>query len=302
MGFDDLLRGAFPFEKLAVLGRRVDGVVSWNVNDTCNYRCSYCTQRFMPERTYRLAEIERYLAAFRRLPGSWEVKLSGGEPFQQPGLAELAAGLVAAGHVVSVQTNFSAPEARLRAFLEATRGALHVFSVSLHLEYASPEAFAERYEIVEPYVREHGVRFNVTSVAVAARLEELRDVVAPFFAARGIAFKVQPEKIRGQVRDYTDEERGVLLELGGHNQTGEIAHDFQGRLCHAGARYVVIKSDGEAYRCYGASRYGGRYARLGSFVDGIELLDGPRLCPYTYCNCTVPIHRGMIQGTRRTLG
>ncbi len=189
MGFDALVQDAFPFEPLQVLGRELDGVVSWNVNDTCNYRCSYCTQRFMPERSYRLEEVERYLAAFRRLPGSWEVKLSGGEPFQQPGLEEIASGLVAAGHVVSVQTNFSAPEGRLRGFLEATRGALHVFSVSLHLEYATPSDIAERYAVVEPFVRQHGVRFNVTSVAVPARLEELRDVVAPFFAERGIALE-----------------------------------------------------------------------------------------------------------------
>ena len=122
MGFDALMaERRAPLPPLQLLGREVRGVVSWNMNDTCNYRCSYCTQRFMPERTYRLEDITAYLDAFARLPGCWEVKLSGGEPFQQPGLTEIVAGLVERGHLVSVQTNLSASQRKLDAFLEATR-------------------------------------------------------------------------------------------------------------------------------------------------------------------------------------
>ena len=28
----------------------LEGVVSWNMNTTCNYRCTYCTQRFVDDR------------------------------------------------------------------------------------------------------------------------------------------------------------------------------------------------------------------------------------------------------------
>ncbi len=300
MSFDALLaQRRSPLPPLRLLGREVRGVVSWNINDTCNYRCSYCTQRFMPARTYRLEEIEAYLAAFGRLPGAWEVKLSGGEPFQQPGLDEIAAGLVERGHLVSVQTNLSASPRKLDAFLRATAGALHVFAASLHLEYDAPDAFADKLEaLVMPWARDHGAQVCVTSVATPARLRQLRDEVAPLFAARQIPFKVQPEKLHGSVRAYTPEERDILLALGGHNRTGEIAPSFRGRLCWAGMHYLVIKSSGEAYRCYPASRLPGGKARLGSFLEGITLLEEPALCPYTHCTCTVPIHRGMIEGVR----
>lgn len=281
-----------------VLGRRLHGVVSWNINDTCNYRCSYCTQRFMPDRSGHLtaAEIDAHVAAFRALPGAWEIKLSGGEPFQQPGLADIVTELVRAGHVISVQTNFSAPERRVLAFLEATRGVLHVFAASLHLEYASAAEMIARYAIVRPFVEAHGVSFCVTSVATPSRLRMLRDEVAPAFAAAGIRFKVQPEKVHGVMRAYTDEEREILIALGGHNGLGTIAADFQGRLCWAGSRYLVVKSSGKAYRCYPAARHGGRHAARGSIADGFVLDDGPRACPYPHCHCTVPIERGMIQG------
>ena len=284
-----------PMPPWVVLGREISGVVSWNVNDTCNYRCSYCTQRFMPVRSFRLEEVERAVEAFSRLPGRWEIKMSGGEPFQQPSIVALAAGLVARGHVVSVQTNFSAPVDRLRAFLEATRGGLYVFSASLHLEYTSETEVLERYEIVRPY-EALGVRFNVTSVGTPSRLIELRDRVAPFFERHGISFKVQPEKVGGYVRNYTTEERAILEALGGHNRTGNIENDFRGRLCRAGMQYLVVQSSGDAFRCYPARRVGGRYARCGSLWTGFELLNRARPCPYTYCNCTVPIERGMIAG------
>jgi MoaA/NifB/PqqE/SkfB family radical SAM enzyme len=296
MGIDRWLeKRNFPLPQVELLGRQIAGVVSWNMNDSCNYRCSYCTQRHMPDRTGTLEEIEQTLKALAVLPGSWEFKLSGGEPFQQPGLDLIVEGLVGMGHCVSVQTNFSASPARVTTVLEASRGALHLFSASLHLEYASPESFLEKYELIRPYER-LGVKFHVTTVGTPERLPEIRDRIAPFFRRHQIVLKVQPEKVAGYLRDYSPEEEQVLLELGGHNRTGAISHNFQGKLCYAGANYLVIKSTGDVYRCYPASRVGGRFARLGSLSEGFMLLDGPRLCPYTYCNCTVPIQRGMIEG------
>lgn len=296
MGIDSWIKNRNkPLAPWDVLGRKIHGVVSWNMNDVCNYRCSYCTQRHMGDRTGKLQDIERTLETFREFPGNWEFKLSGGEPFRQPGLVEICEGLVSMGHIVSIQTNFSADDKTLRQFLEATRGALNVFSASLHLEYATPEDFLKRYQTVRQY-ESLGASFHITSVGVPERLVELRDFVAPFFKENGIVFKVQPEKVRGYVREYSDEEKSILLALGGHNQTGQIEHNFQGKLCYSGANYLVIKSTGEAYRCYPASRVGGKFSRIGSLSEGIELLDGPRICPYTYCNCTVPIQRGMIEG------
>ena len=239
MGIDAWLdEKSQPLAPWSVLGREVHGVVSWNMNDVCNYRCSYCTQRHMGDRTGRLEDIEQTLASFRNLPGHWEFKLSGGEPFRQPGLDQIVSGLVSMGHSISIQTNFSAAEPELRSFLEASRGALNIFSASLHLEYVSPEPFVEKYNIVKEY-ESLGVNFHVTSVGVPDRLVQLRDEVEPYFREHGINLKVQPEKIRGYVRDYTDNQKEILLQLGGHNQTGKIEHNFQGKLCFSGTNYIL---------------------------------------------------------------
>src|SRR5690606_36094546 len=60
------------------------GAISWNMNTSCNYRCSYCTQRFLDHRGRWARDLPRFMAAFAELPGAWEIKLSGGEPFVHP--------------------------------------------------------------------------------------------------------------------------------------------------------------------------------------------------------------------------
>lgn len=277
--------------------RPEDGVVSWNVNTTCNYRCTYCTQRFKDDRGRWATDTPRFLAAFARLPGRWEVKLSGGEPFVHPTLNELVRGLSDLGHHVSVVTNFSSTREKLLAFADAAQGRLAVFSCSLHLEYVDDvAAFAEKARWLQDELMRRATvaspHVNVTTVATGAALPRL-DALAELFRAAGVTFKVQPEKQDRDVVPYDDRARALLLRHGGHNQTGEIEHRFEGRPCWSGARYFILDDLGEAFRCYPARRY--KLERMGSFLDpSFRLDDEAKPCRYATCNCTVPIARGMM--------
>lgn len=276
-----------------------EGVINWNINTACNYRCTYCTQRFKEDRGRWAADTPRFLAAFGRLPGRWEVKLSGGEPFVHPTLTEIVAGLAALGHRISVVTNFSAPGPKLAAFVRAAKGRIGVFSASLHLEYASDiEDFIVRLSLLESEITAaHDPTLPapsvcVTCVATRANLPRLRELRARFDDA-GLTFKVQPEKQDRDVVPYAPDELATLDALGGHNLTGEVAHDFEGRPCWAGARYFILDDLGQAWRCYPARRY--RTEALGDFLnDGFTLGESASPCQYRYCNCTVPIARGMM--------
>lgn len=268
------------------------GVVSWNMNTTCNYRCSYCTQRFLDDRSRWAREVDAFLTAFARLPGQWEVKLSGGEPFAHPRFFELVAGLAAQGRRVSVVTNLSAPEPALARFVDLTRAVPGVISASLHLEYVDPEGFRAK---VTRLAALHPGTVCVTCVATRANLPRLAELRARFAPVR---FKVQPEKQDRDVIGYTEAERETIEALGGHNDTGEVAPSFRGRACWAGARYLVVDDRGHAWRCYPARRQRDDY--LGNLLDGSFR---PRFkaapCRYDYCNCTVPRERGMVDGGDR---
>jgi MoaA/NifB/PqqE/SkfB family radical SAM enzyme len=280
-----------------------EGVVSFNVNTACNYRCSYCTQRFKEDRGRWARDTPRFVEAFGRLPGRWEIKISGGEPFVHPTLDELVEGIAKLGHRVGIVTNFSAARDKLLRFAVAARGRVSMVSCSLHLEYVDDVgAFIDKAtwlkgELLarrDPSVPAPSV--HVTCVATRENLPRLEDLAARF-AAASLVFKVQPEKQSRDVIDYTPGEKRSLLALGGHNRTGLIEPSFEGLPCWAGSRYIIVDDQGVAYRCYPARRY--KTERLGDFLStGFRLADGPSPCLYRYCNCTVPIARGMMPAAR----
>ena len=298
--------------------------MSWNVNTACNFRCTYCTQRFKEDRGRWARDTERFLAAFARLPGKWEFKLSGGEPFVHPTLLEIVDGVTKLGHRISVVTNFSAKEERLEAFVRAARGRLGILSASLHLEYVDDiAAFADKAVRISALMLARAIAVPelprpslcVTTVATRAALPRLQ-ALAALFTERGIPFKVQPEKEEGFVATYSPAERELLLALGGHNDTGAIEHEFAGRACWAGRFYLVVDDQGEAYRCYPARRSfltlekrslvslgTGRVpsdrelrrGRIGNVLDpSFDILESALPCAYARCYCTVPIARNMM--------
>ncbi len=301
--------------------RPAEGVVSWNVNTACNYRCAYCTQRAKDDRGRPGGDPRPFLDAFARLPGPWEVKLSGGEPFVHPGLDGIASGLARLGHRVSVVTNFSADRARLEAFARAASGRVGVFSCSLHLQYVADAlddffdkaswfkatleaAHADSLFAVSAAPRPSSTGSDtddpaapppslcVTLVAARAVLPLLPGIAARARDA-GVSFKVQPEKQDRDVIRYTEDEKRTILAFGGHNLTGEIIHRLEGRPCWAGARYFILDDEGRAFRCYPARRY--RLETMGNFLSpDFDPADGPAPCRYQTCNCTVPIARGMM--------
>ncbi len=203
---------------------------------------------------------------------------------------------------MSVVTNFSASRERVAAFLYAAGSALRVFSASFHAEYAGGcerefTSFVEKCRWAKAALNPEAA-FNVTCVATRENLPRLA-AYNEAFARAGVTFKVQPEKQNREVIDYTGEELELLLSLGGHNQTGLVAPDFSGRPCWAGALYFTLDDRGHAWRCYPARRYRRQY--LGNFLTPeFRLSRGPTPCLYSYCNCTVPIERGMTP--RRAVG
>ena len=279
----------------AATPRPAEGVVTWNINTTCNYRCSYCTQRFLDDRKRWARDGPAFLRGFAQLEGRWEVKISGGEPFLHPHLVEMVGGLRELGHAVSVVTNFSAGEESLRAFLDAAGPALRVFSASLHLEYVGGPAELEAFLCKAAWVQRRlppDASFNATCVATLGNLPRLEQI-AELFERRGVRFKIQPEKQNREVIRYTEEQEGLVLRLGGHNGLGQVSPSFRGRPCWAGARSFTLDDRGNAWRCYPARRF--RTQFLGNFLDGsFRLAKGPSPCLYDYCNCTVPIERGMM--------
>lgn len=273
--------------------------VEWQVAGACNYDCSYCIQ----SRRHRVGRpsrgtVDGLLAFLASLPGRWEVKMSGGEPFAFPlFLSRVVPGLVSeTPHTVSVLTNLSAPPATLERFADLTRGRLGIVSASLHLESTTVVEFLARARLLRERIGS-GPSLVVNAVLVPGRLAELFEAKRAVEEA-GLPFFPQVMKVKGGVHDYGADDRVLLpgfLGADGDPRRENRAPSYFGRRCWAGVDYLVLAQEGDAWSCRTAKRFGEGF--LGNALEGgVRLLAGPKACPYTICPCTVPANRGMVEG------
>lgn len=270
--------------------------VEWQVAGACNYDCSYCIQSPVYRRGRPDADaVERAIEAFAGLPGRWEVKCSGGEAFAHPLFLEriVPALMERTPHDISVLTNFSASRDDLARFASLTTGRLRVFSASLHLEFADPDAFvAKAAWFVEGL---SGVDFVVNQVVLPGReAEALR--CRTLVEGAGLRWFPQLFKTGGGVADYPDDGalRSVIGDTPGPREAN-TAPSYRGRRCWSGVDYFTVDKDGTAWSCRTAKRH--KAGRLGNLYDGtLRLRETPMACPWEICPCTVPANRGMIEG------
>ncbi len=279
--------------------------ISWNIVGGCNYRCTYCVQKHLPGIGGPDDDaLDRALDTLCALPGSWELKVSGGEPFLLKRLPFVAERLARAGHRVSVLTNLSAPLRVIEQFIAAAGAQLRTFSCSLHREEVDEAAFfAKAVAVKEALSAWPKATFVVNSVVVPGEVQKVADSRARFEGA-GIKFYPQLMRRDGAPVQYDPEDRAVIAEafddLEGPGQMNR-GYALKGHLCHAGSRYFIIHPKGDAFACYPAKRFGDGH--LGNVFDGtLKLWSAPRPCPYDVCPCTVPQNRGIIErftpGTR----
>lgn len=275
--------------------------VEWQVCGQCNYDCSYCIQARRHRVGYPNAdELERALAFLRALPGTWEIKMTGGEPFASPlFLGTIVPALADMPHRISLLTNLSAPVRHLETFAARTRGQVEIVSASLHLEFTTVDDFLERLRVLRVALAPEA-RVVVNSVLVPGRLAELSEAKRTVEAA-GFRFFPQLMKVKHGVYAYSAAEmRQVAAIVGGLEtatrlRSANLAPSYEGRLCYTGARYFVLLQNGEGWSCRSARRHGQGY--LGSVHDGsLRLRSGPERCRYLLCPCAVPANRGMIEG------
>lgn len=284
--------------------------VEWQVNGKCNYDCSYCIQSkksrvgFPDEQT-----VDSIIGQFAKLPGVWEVKMSGGEPFAFKGYIEqVIPGLVnRTPHRISTLTNFSAPLGVLEKFCQLTGDRLRITSASLHPEFVEFETFLDKAKAYRQLRNRHNPNssFVVNVVLVPGRV---KDHVAfrEQLLAEGFRYFPQLMKIKGGVYPYNDSEREMIEELTGAShdpRTVNRAPSYQGLHCEAGAWYFTVDKNGDAWSCRTDKRFHDPAdgPSLGNLVDGtFQRRHSGGACPFPICPCTVPANRGIVRLQGRT--
>lgn len=273
--------------------------IEWQVCGVCNYDCTYCIQSPKSRVGHPTPdEVTSFLDFFASLPGAWEVKMTGGEPFAFDDFLErIVPGLIErTPHTVSVLTNLSAPRAKLERFAALTRGRLGIVSASIHLEHVEVDAFVDKArafrEAIDP-----AASMVINAVLVPGRLDQV-DAARAAIEGAGLRFFPQVMKIGGGTFAYHDDDRRTIERLVGispNPRKANVAPSYRDRMCWTGAEYFVLTQRGDAWRCRTARRFDEGY--LGNVHAGtFALREGPAPCTYDICPCTVPANRGMIEG------
>lgn len=273
--------------------------VEWQVCGTCNYDCTYCIQSPKTRTGHPTPqEVETFLSFFPTLPGRWEIKMTGGEPFAFGAFLErIVPGLIeSTPHTISVLTNLSAPPAQLRRFAELTRGRLGIVSASLHLEHVELAAFVDKARAFREQL-DPSASIVINSVLVPGRLEEVSRAREAIESA-GLRFFPQVMKIGGGTFAYDDDDRARvdgLVGISPNPRRANTAPSYRGRMCHTGVDYFVLTQRGDGWRCRTSRRFDEGF--LGNVLAGtFALAESSSPCTYDICPCTVPANRGMIEG------
>ncbi|KAF0235600.1 MAG: radical SAM protein [bacterium] len=274
--------------------------IEWQTNGICNYDCSYCVQ----SKKFRQGhpsdeEIEKFLVFFARLPGIWEIKMSGGEPFAFKGFMDkIIPGLAKLPHNISILTNLSAPLSILDKLVTLVGDKLSVVSVSLHLEYVEATEFIDKVKQLRQWLRPE-TSLVINSVLVPNTLENLL-VIKELVESYSLKYFPQVMKTKHGVFPYTESDKDLVVQLTGKNPSpkeANLAPSYRGLLCWSGAEYFVLDQKGHAWACRTAKRFQEGY--LGNVLaNTFELKSIPMPCQYDICPCTVPANRGMIEGIK----
>ena len=279
--------------------------VEWQVNGFCNYSCTYCIQSVASRVGVPSDEtVKAIVAQFAKLPGRWEIKMSGGEPFAFRGFVGLVVPQLVrrTRHLISVLTNFSAPTDVLEQFCELTRDRLRITSASFHPDTATLDTFLEKAMAYRGYRERHNPHssFVINVVLVPGRVKrhfQYRERIESL----GFRYFPQLMKIKGGVYPYNDLERTYIERLtgGSHDpRKANRAPSYQGLHCEAGAWYFTVDQTGEAFICRTGKRFVDMNdsARMGNLVTGsFKLRPRGKPCPYSICPCTVPVNRGIVR-------
>jgi len=254
-------------------------VVSIQINTTCGYRCSYCSEELHDgqhelevETIQRFLDraVEHYGALGRRL----YMLYSGGEPTAHKGFFELLEYSKARGCHNDCVSNGSRP---LEWWRKAAPLLEHV-SLSFHPEFAEAEKFVEKVRALSQDLLIH------INVLMARRYFASLLKTLDVFANLSERVSVSPKPIRADrsgFDDYTEDEIAFMRnwELAGKGNPGLRTFPlllrysdgtksvttsggpgvqgftrFRGWGCEAGISYVAVTFDGNVFSCQNGVR------------------------------------------------
>ncbi len=263
-------------------------IMSWLINQRCNFRCTYCF--FPPEinavehagvGTFTPQEI---VDRFDETGKSWWILLTGGEPFLYPNFIDVVEKLTK-NHYVTVNSNFSINSVKEFADRIAPER-IYSLNAALHIEererFGNLQAYIDRVL----YFQDRGFQVRVEYVVYPSLFDRIEDDIKMLKEA-GIEV-INLKVFRGLYKGisypsaYTKEQRDYITENALDSDEVDLidrSYSFFGKPCASGRNFFQMDPAGDVKRCGTSTKV------LFNLRDGIKFFDEDRPCPFLKCGC-----------------
>jgi len=230
----------------------------WDVTSRCNYRCSYCTYKNKDEKFYPYEHTQKIINFYDYFYKNYNLSLLlfGGEPLIHPDILKIVERLGISKYPLQIFTNLS----RSKSFLKklcSIRDDLKFFT-SFHYEYADPDKFLEKVNLVQDMAKIH-----VKIMWDSTKKDQIRAIYDKFSNnLRTIDMIYHPNQtFTKEDKDWYIQEHRKNNSLQLYNVDGEFLSyhevkirmngmaNFQGYHCDAGKRSLMVCSNGDVYPC-----------------------------------------------------
>jgi len=284
---------------------KYDTIVSWKINDLCNFNCTYCQpkEKYRGGKHFTFDNIDEIVKIFDKTNLTWLVYLTGGEPFLQKDFIEFCK-KITKKHYIALDTNLSTKN--VYEFIEQINPErVDFINCSLHIyereKQDSKENFINKYKSM----KNAGFNIFVMQVIWPPVISDFNNIFK-YFKKQGI--HIYPRPFEGSFKNkeyplsYSNNERKNMnkyfIETEDLNDSlGPIKTSlfikttkafFQGPVsfknstCLAGYNFIRLNEQGDVLRCDSDEKiYGNIYS------GGIKFLDKPTKCTSDYCVCPI---------------
>lgn len=283
-------------------------LISWNITNKCNYRCSYCPSQLhdgssgWPD----FEKFKKFVENFRPLGKELCYRITGGEPTYWKKFIDFAQVVKSQGHTFSFLTNGSQSLDYYKNISKYTDGMI----LSYHPQYSNLKHFSDIANSTD-------IPVIINLVMVPEKFEELLTIANSIYNATGENLSIWPkvivdktsgvDEITNNTIHYTEEQRIIIknwpffrkindtkLHRGDITYNGKkiTANDLlladlnehAGWKCWAGVHMLSIDNDTKIYRA--DCRQGGS---IGT-IDNYTPVEKPLICTKPKCSCLSDIY------------
>jgi len=260
-------------------------MITWTINDQCNFNCSYCTLGSKRKQNLDPINIQKLSTALSQLPNDWLILVTGGEPFLEKNILDICQEITKR-HYLSLITNLSTPNI-IHFFDNIDPKRTLFISTSIHInEREKRDKNLSSYIQKVLYLKNKG--FNV--IASYVTHPELFDrMVNDFSVLKTNGIQAHIKIFKGVYNGkyypsaFNHQERSFLENFEYKYPEFEILNkqqQFHGLLCRAGQRFFTMDRYGNLRRCSAVLKTYGNFFKKKIYFD-----TKPRPCPLKHCGC-----------------